>query len=138
MYETKTKPTSIKVDSYIETIDNEERRLDCQALIQMMSEVTREAPVMWGPSIVGFGSYHYKYDSGHEGDACVLGFSSRKGDISIYTNLRLEDKESELKKLGRNKAGKSCLYIKRLADVDQSVLKHLLECGMTEIKRRYP
>jgi len=84
MAENKTKATDASVDSYIAAIEDEVRRKDCQALAKLMAKVTKEKPQMWGPSIVGFGSYHYKYASGREGDTCLVGFSSRKGDISVY------------------------------------------------------
>jgi len=93
---------------------------------------------MWGTSIVGFGSYHYRYASGHEGDSCLAGFSSRKGDISIYVTAGFEGQEPLLANLGKHKAGKVCLYVKRLADVDLELLESLVEGSVAEMRRRYP
>jgi hypothetical protein len=92
---------------------------------------------MWGTSIVGFGSYHYRYDSGHEGDSCLTGFSSRKGDISIYTQVGFEGLEDGLNSLGKHKAGKSCLYVKRISDVKKAVLRTILAATVAELKRRH-
>ncbi len=104
----------------------------------MMTRVTREKPVMWGPSIVGFGKIHYKYDSGHEGDMCVAGFSSRKDAIVIYLSPELLGKSKLMARLGKHKHGKSCLYIKKLADVDTKVLEQLVKDSVADVKRRYP
>jgi hypothetical protein len=107
MYEAKTKPTEASVSSYLAAIEEEERRRDCEALVSLMERVTGCAPKMWGTSIVGFDSYHYKYASGHEGDSCVVGFSSRKGDISVYLLAGYEDAETKrlLAELGKHKTG---------------------------------
>lgn len=126
MAENKTRATEATVGSYLETITDPVRRKDCEALTQLMSQATKESPKMWGTSIVGFGSIHYKYESGREGDTCLVGFSSRKGDISIY-GLNAAPNHSELVlKLGKHKAGKGCLYIRSLADVDLNVLERLV------------
>jgi len=93
---------------------------------------------MWGPSIVGFGKYHYKYDSGHEGDMCIVGFSSRKTDLTIYLFPVFPEREALLKKLGKHKTGKSCLYIRKLEDVDTRVLEKLVVASIAEVRRRYP
>jgi hypothetical protein len=138
MAEPKTKATRASVDNYIDAIDDELRRDDCRALVKLMTRVTKEPPVMWGPSIVGFGSYHYRYASGHEGDSCLAGFSSRKGDISIYVTAGLEGQQPLLAKLGKHKAGKVCLYFKRLADIDLKTLESLVKNSVTEMRRRYP
>ena len=105
-----------------------------------MKKATGCEPTLWGTSIVGFDSYHYKYASGHEGDACVVGFSSRKGDISIYLTVGHDNAEKQalLAQLGKHKTGKACLYIKRLADVQLPVLEKLILQSVAEIKRRYP
>lgn len=139
MYEAKTKPTEASVSSYLAAIEDEERRRDCEALVSLMERVTGCAPKMWGTSIVGFDSYHYKYASGHEGDACVVGFSSRKGDISVYLLPGYEDAETKrlLAELGKHKTGKACLYIKRLADVQLIVLEELVKRSGAETRRRY-
>jgi hypothetical protein len=104
----------------------------------MMTKVTKEKPKMWGTSIVGFGSYHYKYESGHEGDSCLAGFSSRKAEISLYLMPGLQAKETLLAALGKHKAGKGCLYVKRLSDIDVRVLEKLIRESVAELRRRYP
>lgn len=138
MAEAKTKPTGTSVETYLAAIGCPERRSDCESLIALMSGVSGELPKMWGTSIVGFGSYHYRYESGHEGDSCLTGFSSRKGDISIYTQVGFEGLESQLKALGKHKVGKSCLYVKRLAEIDKSILKSILKATVELLKSRYP
>jgi hypothetical protein len=102
-----------------------------------MTQATQEQPKMWGTSIVGFGSYHYKYESGREGDSCVTGFSSRKGDISIYLLASFPRREELLPKLGKHKMGKGCLYVRKLSDVDLKVLAQLITDSVAERKRRY-
>jgi len=126
MAENKTKATEASVDSYLESIADPARRRDCEALTKLMSKATKEAPKMWGSSIVGFGSYHYKYESGREGDSCLVGFSSRKGDISIYGLNASPGHADLIPKLGKCKAGKGCLYIRTLADVDTKILEKLV------------
>ena len=138
MAEPKTKATRASVDNYLDAIGDELRREDCRTLVKLMRRVTKEPPVMWGASIVGFGSYHYRYASGHEGDSCLAGFSSRKGDISIYVTAGFEGQEPFLANLGKHKAGKVCLYVKRLADVDLELLESLVEGSVAEMRRRYP
>jgi hypothetical protein len=135
--EIKTKPTGVSVTSYLDAIDNEERRRDCDQLVAMMKRVTGCEPRMWGPSIVGFDTYHYRYDSGHEGDMCVAAFSSRRPDISVYLSCDFEAREALLAKLGRHKMGKSCLYIRRLSDVDLDVLERLVVESVADCKQRY-
>jgi hypothetical protein len=131
MAENKTKATEASVEGYIEGIADPARRMDCEALTTLMSKATKESPKMWGTSIVGFGSYHYKYESGREGDSCLVGFSSRKGDISIY-GLNAAPSHAELiPKLGKYKAGKGCLYIRNLADVDLNILEKLVSDAAT-------
>jgi len=137
MAENKTKPTDASVDDYIEAIESEERRNDCRILVKLMTMVTRHKPVMWGPSIVGFGSYHYKYDSGREGDFFLTGFSSRKGETSVYLVGSGSDRENLLKRLGKHKMGKACLYIRKLRDIDLIILEQLISGSVAEVKRRY-
>jgi hypothetical protein len=110
------------------------RRKDCEALIDLMSRVTGEKPVMWGPSIVGFGSYHYKYASGHEGDACLVGFTARKTDLSLHIQPGLHRYPDLLKRLGKYKSGKSCLYLKSLDGIDRTVLEELVASGVRDIR----
>src|SRR2546428_10204291 len=126
MAENKTKATEASVESYFSAIEDEARRKDCQALAKLMTTATKEQPKMWGTSIVGFGSYHYKYESGREGESCLTGFSSRKGDISIYLVASFPGQEALLAKLGKHKRGKGCLYLRRLSDVDRKVLEQLV------------
>ena len=132
----KTTLTEASVEEYIANITDEGRRADCRQLAKLMSAVTRQPPRMWGPAIVGFGQYHYKYDSGREGDMCLAGFSSRKADLTIY--VYTEGQQALLAKLGKHKSSKACLYVKRLADVDSTVLKKVIAASVAEIRRRYP
>jgi hypothetical protein len=132
----KTTLTEASVEEYIANIAEEGRRADCTALAKLMSAVTRKPPKMWGSAIVGFGQYHYQYDSGREGDMCLAGFSSRKADLTVY--VLTEGQEALLAKLGKHRRSKACLYLKRLADVDQAVLKKLIAASVAEVKRRYP
>ena len=134
----KTKATDLSVDAYIDAIVDEKRREDCRTLAKLMSRVTQHAPKMWGSGIVGFGAYHYKYASGHEGDACLTGFAARKGDISIYLMCGFEGLEALFAKLGKHKMGKACLYVRRLSDIELPVLEQLIARSVTEVKRRYP
>jgi hypothetical protein len=137
MAENKTKETGASVLRYLAAIDDDTRRGDCEALAKLMAKATKLSPKMWGSSIVGFGSYHYRYDSGREGDSCLVGFSSRKGDISIYGLHGAVDADGLLAKLGRHRAGKGCVYIKTLADVDLKVLAKLVSSAAAEKRRRY-
>ena len=124
--ENKTKATDVSVEDYLAAINDEARRKDCEALADLMAKATKQPARMWGASIVGFGTHHYKYDSGREGDTCVVGFSSRKGDITVYGLNAAEGAAELLPKLGKHKAGKGCVYIKRLSDVDLKVLEELV------------
>lgn len=135
--ENKTKATESKVEDYLSAIDDEARRKDCEALTRLMSKATKEPPKMWGKSIVGFGSYHYKYESGREGDSCLTGFSSRKGDITVYLTAESLAKEKLLSKLGKYKTAKGCLYIRKLADVDAKVLERLVADAVAARTRRH-
>jgi Domain of unknown function (DU1801) len=135
MAENKTKATDASVRSYLAAIDGDVRRKDCMALAELMTQATKYPPRMWGASIVGFGSYHYKYDSGREGDACLVGFASRKGDISIYGLGAAGDAPALLATLGKHKGGKGCVYIKTLADVNLNVLAKLV-AGAASAKKR--
>lgn len=137
MSENKTKATSASVDAYIEAIADPARQADCRALVRLMQSITGERPVMWGGSIVGFGSYHYKYDSGREGDACATGFSSRRSDISIYLTASFPGQEELLARLGKHKMGKACLSVRRLSDVDVGVLKQLVAGSVSAVRERY-
>lgn len=137
MAENKTRPTGASVDDHIAAIADEGRRDDCRALVALFTRVTGQPPVMWGPSIVGFGSYTYKYESGHGGECCVTGFAARKNDISIYLMEGGPEQEQLLKQLGRHKMGKACLSVRRLSDVDLGVLEQLIAGTVAANRRRY-
>ena len=138
MAETKTKPTEVAVESFIDAVENPTRREDARTVCAMMERITGEEPRMWGPSIIGFGSYHYKYDSGHEGIACRLGFSPRKAQLVLYVLTETEGEAELLARLGKHKIGKCCLYINKLADVDMGVLETLTQRAWDWMNRRYP
>ena len=138
MSEPKTKPTEVSAESHIAAITNEEQRNDAQTLVALMRRVTKQEPVMWGPSIVGFGSYHYKYASGHEGDSALAAFAVRGREIVVYIAEDFEGRDALLAKLGKHKIGKVCVYIRRLADVDPKVLETLVAKSVADTKRRYP
>jgi Domain of unknown function (DU1801) len=127
MAELKTKPTTESVSTFLNKVADKTRREDCFAVLEMMRDVTKEEPTMWGSSIVGFGRYRYKYESGREGEWPITGFSPRKGDLTLYIVPGFEIAPDLMKRLGKYKTGKSCLYIRKLADVDRKVLKQLLE-----------
>jgi hypothetical protein len=137
MAENKTKATEASVEGYLGAIADETRRRDCQALAQLMTRATKHPPKMWGTSIVGFGSYHYRYESGREGDSCLVGFSSRRGDVRIYLLAEFPGDEALLAKLGKHTRGKGCLYIRSLADVDPKVLEKIVAASASERARRY-
>jgi len=137
MAENKTRQTDASVDAYLAAIDNPIRRADCEVLVKLMAKASKEAPKMWGASIVGFGSYHYKYDSGREGDMCLVGFSSRKGDISIYLTSGALAQEELMSRLGKHKSGKGCLYVGKLADIDQEILAQLIAAAIAERQRNH-
>ncbi|GMW01183.1 MAG: hypothetical protein AMXMBFR84_23200 [Candidatus Hydrogenedentota bacterium] len=130
MGETKTKPTGVSVEVYINGIEDESRRNDCKTLIEWMRQATQSTPKMWGPSIVGFGTYHYKYESGREGDWFRVGFSSRKRDLTIYLMAGFDPVADLLAKLGKHKTGKCCLYLKSLDSIDTAVLKKLIAASV--------
>ena len=134
----KTTPTDASVTRYLEAIDDPARRADCDRLVELMQRVTGEPPVMWGSSIVGFDSYHYVYDSGREGDMCLTGFSSRKSALSIYIMSGFDDRPDLMERLGKFKTGKSCLYVKRLDEIDLDVLEALVRESVAVMRERYP
>ena len=135
MAEQKTKPTNQSVKEFLNEISEPERRADCFAVAQIMEEISGEKPKMWGPSIVGFGSYHYKYASGREGDWPMMGFSPRKKDLTLYIMMGFERHADLMEKLGKHSTGKSCLYIKRLSDVHIPTLKKLIKIGLKDLKQ---
>lgn len=126
MAEIKTKQTDVSVTKFINAVPDAQKRADSLALIKIMRDITKHEPKMWGPSIVGFGKYHYKYESGHEGDMCVTGFSPRKAALTIYVLPGFAKYPELMKTLGKYKTGKSCLYIKRLDDIHLPTLKKLI------------
>jgi hypothetical protein len=138
MAKQKTQPTDSSVTAFLDTIADEKKRTDSYAILELMQQATGYAPKMWGPAIVGFGSYHYKYDSGHEGDAPLTGFSPRKEAFTFYLMLGSFDHSPLLEKLGKHKTGKGCLYIKKLEDVDTAVLKTMVTQASTAMKEKYP
>ncbi|MFU8889854.1 MAG: DUF1801 domain-containing protein [Trueperaceae bacterium] len=140
MAEPKTKPTDVAVRDHLAAIEDEARRADCAALVELMTRVTGHEPVMWGPSIVGFDRYHYRYASGHEGAAAVVGFASGKRQITLYLAPGFEGDATRelLARLGKHRTGKGCLYLKRLSDVDTEALEELVRWSVAEIRRRYP
>ena len=126
MADNKTKPTKVSVAAFIDALTDQTSRADAKALVKLMQSATGEKAKMWGPSIIGFGSYHYTYESGREGDAPLIGFSPRKAATVLYGATGCGDSEALLAKLGKHSTGKGCLYIKKLADVDQEVLEALI------------
>ncbi len=137
MAELKTKETKASVEKFLNTVSDKKKREDCFKILEMMKQVTKEEPKMWGSSIVGFGNYHYKYESGHEGDTCITGFSPRKQNLTLYIMPGFERYEELMKKLGKYKTGVSCLYIKKLEDVDEKVLKELMVSSFKYMKAKY-
>lgn len=126
MAEAKTKPTAASIDEYLESRASPEQLADCKSLMAMLKRVTKEPPRMWGPSIVGYGSYSYRYESGHTGESCVTGFAVRGRELVVYLVAESPEQQELLAKLGKHKIGKSCLYFKRLADVDTKELEALI------------
>ena len=126
MAENKTKPTQVSVAKTVDAVPDETKRADAKELVRIMQEATGEKPKMWGPSIIGFGTYHYRYESGREGDTPLAGFSPRKNASVLYGLLGVDGSDKLLPKLGKFTTGKGCLYIKKLADVDNQVLRELI------------
>jgi hypothetical protein len=137
MAENKTKPTTFSVPAFLDACTDEARRADAKALAKLMQKVTGNEPSMWGPSIVGFGSYHYTYESGREGDMPIVGFSPRKAANVLYGAIGFAGAEALLARLGKYTTGKGCLYIKKLADVDAKVLETLLEKAVAATRARH-
>ncbi len=138
MAELKTQPTKIAPADYIAAVEHRTRREDAQTLLQLMQRITGWDAVMWGPSIIGFGEYHYKYDSGHEGNSMRTGFSPRKANLVLYIMPGYTDYSEILARLGKHKMGKSCLYINKLADIDLDVLEELIRAGLADMDKKYP
>lgn len=136
--ENKTKATSVSPESFIETVEHDVRRADAKLLLDLFADVTQLVPRMWGPSIIGYGRYHYKYESGREGEFMMTGFSPRKANQVIYIMPGYTDHSAVLDRIGKYKIGKSCLYINKLADIDLDVLRELIIAGFEDMKSRYP
>lgn len=136
MAENKTKPTKSSVTTFLNKIQDKQLRDDCFVILDMMQKVSNSEPVMWGSAIIGFGTYHYVYESGREGDMVLIGFSPRKQNISIYLMGGLSAVEGELSKLGKYKTGKGCLYIKTLSDVNVEVLKKVFAKAFKKAQRK--
>jgi len=137
MPENKTKPTNAGVEDYIASRANELQRTDCRGRRAMLAVVTQQSPRMWGPSIVGYGSYRYTYESGRTGEAPLAGFAIRGRELVLYVLAEDGKQKSLLSKLGKHKMGKVCLYFKQLADLDKSVLKQLVTNSVAEVRRRH-
>lgn len=137
MTENKTRPNNNSVIAFLNSVEGEEKRKDSHALLQLFKSITLEPAVMWGESIVGFGSYHYKYDSGREGDMCITGFSPRKSNFSIYIMSGFSNYQELLEQLGPHKTGKACLYVKRLSDIDMDVLSEIIRSSYLHYKNKH-
>lgn len=138
MPEIKTKATRASVSEYLASRASAEQLKDCKAIMAICKRVTKQSPKMWGPSIVGYGKYTYTYDSGHSGDMCVVGLAVRGRELVVYIYAESAAQRARLAKLGKHKMGKSCLYIKRLADVDAKVLEALIAESVAGVQRKYP
>lgn len=139
MAENKTKPEKTSVADFINSVEDEQKRKDSFVLLELFKSITKEEPVMWGPSIIGFGEYHYKYDSGREGDFLISGFSPRKAALTLYLMGCMENEFAPLmEKLGKYKKSIGCIYIKKLADIDLDVLKQLIAESYSFMKAKYP
>lgn len=134
----KTAPTTQSVTAFLNDIADAHQKADAKVLVRMMKAATGQPPVMWGSSIIGFGKYHYRYDSGREGEMCRIGFSPRKGSTVIYMLNGFADEPKLLARLGKVKTGKSCLYIKRLAEIDVRVLEQLIARSVAHMDAKYP
>ena len=138
MAETKTRPTRASVEAYLASRAGPGQLADCKRIMAVCRRVTKQQPRMWGPSIVGYGSYSYTYESGHSGEACLVGFAVRGRELVIYISAESAGQVELLARLGKHRMGKSCLYFKRLADLDVQVLEALIAGSVADLKRRYP
>lgn len=138
MGESRTQPTGASVDDFLDAVADDGRREDCRQLAKLMQRATGAAPRMWGANMVGFGSYHYVYESGREGDMFLAGFAPRRNDLTLYIMGGLSHYDAILRRLGRFKSGKSCLYVKRLADLDLAVLEELINASVRRITLMNP
>lgn len=138
MAQNKTIETIESVANFLATVTDENKKQDCLNIVTIMEKVTGFKAKMWGPSIVGFGSYHYKYESGREGDAPLVGFSPRKNEISLYLSSSFKNRDGLLEKFGKHKSAKACVYIKKLADIDQEIFKEMIVLSVKHVKSMYP
>lgn len=138
MAEQKTRATTVPVADYLAGITDPARRADCAALAALMEKASGAPATMWGPSIIGFGHYRYTYESGHSGEACLVGFAARKNDLSLYLSACAPGRAELLARLGKHKTGKGCVYIKRLADIDLDVLEQMVRLSIADTRARYP
>lgn len=134
----KTKPTPVNPQDFVETLDDPTKKANSKTLLAMMRRITGTKPKMWGPSIIGFGEYHYKYESGREGDFFQAGFAPRKNELVVYLVGTFEEQDVLREKLGKHKMGKSCLYIKKLEMIDMAVLEQLITKSVAAIRAQYP
>jgi len=132
MYAAKTVPTDTPIEAFLNSIADPARQADCRTLVTVLSEVTEKPAVMWGSAIVGFGSYRYRYASGHSGETVAIGFAIRSAGLTLYLSGTLDSYADQLARLGPHKTGKGCLYIKRLSDVDESVLREIAACSLVQ------
>ena len=138
MSDVKTRPHDGDVEAFLASVASEKRREDCRAVMAIMQQITGEPPVMWGPSIIGYGRYHYTYKTGREGDFLATGFSPRKASLSIYIMPGYADFGDIMGRLGKHKTGRSCLYVNKLADIDESVLRELIRAGLRDLNTHWP
>ncbi|MDX1934880.1 MAG: DUF1801 domain-containing protein [Capsulimonadales bacterium] len=134
MAETKTKPTEHSVDEFLAAITDESRRRDAETIVELLRDRTGEPPVLWGSNLIGFGAYRYRYASGHSGETFLAGFAPRENRLTLYLGGSLEDQGDLLARLGRHRRGKSCLHLRRLSDVDRSVLLELISVCLTAVR----
>ena len=137
MAENKTKPTDVDPAAFVADVAHDTRRADAEVLLESMEGITGYAPKMWGPGIIGFGRYHYAYESGREGDFLIVGFSPRKANLVVYLMPGYDDLAEPLSRLGKHRIGKSCLYINKLADIDQSVLEEMIAASVERMQKMY-
>ncbi|TNE67563.1 MAG: DUF1801 domain-containing protein [Alphaproteobacteria bacterium] len=138
MAENKTRATDASVEAFLAAVTPAAKQADARALDALMQDITGEQARMWGPTIVGYGSYHYRYDSGREGDSCLTGFSPRKAAISVYIMPGFDSYDALLARLGKHKTGASCLYVNKLADIDMDILAELVRQSVAWMREKYP
>ena len=133
----KTLPTRVSVTAFVNAVEHEGRKRDAKTILALMKKLTGEKAVMWGPSIIGFGSYHYKYESGHEGDMLLVGFSPRKANLVLYVLGSIDEDDPLLDRLGKYKRGRACLYVNKLEDVDMKILEKVIMKSYRNTKKRW-